>query len=140
MIKVGLHPLSALAGQLFASPPPFHLSLLPPTPSVVFPPHRGLSKVGRFLYVPLLSFLMKSMSVSLYQIIKSPLKSECLTSCYQLDPQVSVNVFLLRRMIVVVVGGVLKAQHTKIQSGLNHVPNILDPKDSSHFSSPSGLS
>lgn len=31
-------------------PPPFHLSLLPLTPSVVFPPHRGLSKVGRFLY------------------------------------------------------------------------------------------
>lgn len=102
MIKVSLHPLSALAWHLsalapcnplrsrhFVPPPPFHLSLLPLTPSMVFPPRRGLSKVGRFPYVPFLSFAMKSTSVSLYQIIKSPLKLECLTSCYQLDPQVS---------------------------------------------------
>lgn len=41
---------------------------------------------------------------------------------------------------MVVAVGILKAQHTKIQSGLDHVPNILDPRDSSHFSSPSGLS
>lgn len=102
MIKVSLRPPSALAGHLsalapcnplrsrhFAPPLQFHLSVLPLTPPKVFPPHRGLSKVGRFLYVPFLLFAMKSMSVSLYQIIKSPLKLECLTSCYQLDPQVS---------------------------------------------------
>lgn len=82
-----VQPLEELA--LCPPPPQFHLSVLPLTPSKVFPPHRGLSKVGRFLYVPFLLFAMKSMSVSLYQIIKSPLKLECLTSCYQLDPQVS---------------------------------------------------